>query len=245
MSKEEISNYTLCRIVRHVALFVFGSLIVILAARWSHLTGDDNIMSMGAREMVALSLATSYASILFLSITLLIGPARQLMSKKLPLSSYLRRDIGIWAAVFAIVHTVTSMLIELGPVNAFDFFFYRAGASAVMPVRLDFFGIANYLGLIAGLIFILLLVLSSDGAIRMLKPSRWKRLQRWIYAGALITVAHGIMYQMMGQRSLSFVLIFAVLTIVTVGGQIWGFFRRRSEQRTKIGTTTDGIVRIK
>ena len=221
------SNKTLRRSLRHMALFGLGTALTLLIAFWSNATGDDDIMGMGASPLIALGLGTAYASLAFLAVTLLIGPIRLLKSQKPKLSSYLRRDMGIWAALFAIVHSVLSLLVKIGPFSAYDFFFFRGDTSFPSSIRLDFFGLANYSGLIAGLILLVPLAISSDAALRKLKPSRWKSLQRWTYWGALITLAHGLMYQMMAVRSLPFVALLILIALIAVGGQLWGVVQRR------------------
>ena len=227
MNPIDPSNKTLRRAFRHAVLFGLGTALTLLIAFWSHATGDDDIMGMGASQLIALGLGTAYASLFFLAVTLLIGPLRVIKAQKPTLSSYLRRDMGIWAAIFAIIHSVLSLLVKIGPFSAYDFFFFRGQTESLLPIRLDFFGVANYSGLIAGLILLVPLAISSDAALRKLKPSRWKSLQRWTYWGAVITVAHGLMYQMMAVRSVPFVILLILIALVALAGQVWGMVRRR------------------
>ena len=60
-----------------------------------------------------LSMATAYTSLILLSITLLIGPWNMYTNKKNPLSSYLRRDIGIWAGIMGIYHIIIGLQVHL------------------------------------------------------------------------------------------------------------------------------------
>jgi sulfoxide reductase heme-binding subunit YedZ len=223
---------TLRRVLRHLGFSSAGILIIALVAFWSNKTGDDNIMGMGASPLIALGLGTAYASLVFLSLALLIGPWRMLKSKKPMISSYLRRDLGIWAALLAIVHSILSLVVKIGPFSALDFFFFRGKTESLIALRFDFFGLANYSGLIAGLVLLVPLAISSDAALRKLKPALWKSLQRWTYWGALITVVHGLMYQMMAVRSLPFVVLMGGIIFVALGGQVWGAVLNRRGSRT-------------
>ena len=45
-----------------------------------------------------------------------------------------------------------------------------------------------------------ILALTSDRALKRLGPQRWKSLQRWTYALALLTVFHGAAYQIAAKR---------------------------------------------
>src|SRR5690606_27502731 len=49
-----------------------------------------------------LSMATAYASLLLLGATLVIGPWNVIRGRPNPVSTYLRRDLGIWAGLLAL-----------------------------------------------------------------------------------------------------------------------------------------------
>jgi sulfoxide reductase heme-binding subunit YedZ len=100
------------------------------------------------------------------------------------------------------------------------------------------FGFANYTGLAAALLFCMLLALSNDVSLRVLRVQRWKSLQRWSYAAFAFTVAHGIAYQWIEKRHLPWILLFAALTVGVVLFQSAGFVRMRkmmNEPRTETG----------
>src|SRR5260370_6117087 len=52
-----------------------------------------------------LSMATAYAGLIFLAVSLWIGPWNVLRRRPNPVSFDLRRDIGIWTGILAILHT--------------------------------------------------------------------------------------------------------------------------------------------
>jgi DMSO/TMAO reductase YedYZ heme-binding membrane subunit len=55
------------------------------------------------------------------------------------------------------------------------------------------------------------LVLSNDVSLRKLGPERWKSLQRWAYAGIVLTAAHAIAYQQIEKRTWIFQLVLYVV----------------------------------
>jgi sulfoxide reductase heme-binding subunit YedZ len=99
------------------------------------------------------------------------------------------------------------------------YFFRRLHPLALQNTQ---FGLANFSGLAAALLFFVLLVISNDLSLRTLGTRRWKFLQRWIYAAFLLTVIHGIVYQLVEKRRLPWVVVFAVLTTAVVVVQLSG-----------------------
>jgi D-apiose dehydrogenase len=89
-----------------------------------------------------ISIATAYVSVIFLAAALIIGPLNTLLGVSNPLSSYLRRDIGITAGMFAIAHTVAGLQVHMGG-DFVQYFLYRKPTGGVGAIRLDAFGIAN------------------------------------------------------------------------------------------------------
>ena len=80
------------------------------------------------------------------------------------------------------------------------------------------FGFANFTGLAAALLFLMLLAISNDFSLRTLKTHRWKFLQRWTYAAFALTGAHGIAYQLIEKRHVLWVLVSSVTMIAVVAG---------------------------
>ncbi len=174
-------------------------------------------------------MATAYASLILLALVLIIGPFNVLRAKRTPLSSYLRRDLGIVGGTIAIVHVILGLQVHMGG-DFIRYFFHRKGAGRIDALRLDAFGITNELGLIVMLIILVLLAISSNLAIRKLGPQRWKTIQRWNYAAALLVIVHGLIYQLLEGRKLvyiTFVLVAAGIVVILQG---LGFRRRREMQ---------------
>jgi DMSO/TMAO reductase YedYZ heme-binding membrane subunit len=88
-------------------------------------------------------------------------------------SSYLRRDLGIWTALLALVHVVFALQHHVNG-RVLYYFFATPEMGASSGLRLDAFGISNWVGLMAALGLSLLLALSNDRSLRRLGPRRWK-----------------------------------------------------------------------
>lgn len=168
------------------------------------------------------SMATAYASLVLLAWSLMIGPWNKLRGRPNPVSGYLRRDIGIWAGILGVVHVIPGLQAHMGG-NIWQYFLRPAYASYSFPLRIDPFGLTNYAGLAATFILLLLLSLSNNASLRALGPRRWKSLQRWNYAGAVLVVAHGIVYMILEKRTLGFVAVFTALILLALAMQIAGF----------------------
>ena len=107
------------------------------------------------------------------------------------------------------------------------YFVYGPDQPHRVPLRHDAFGVANYTGLGATLVLLLLLALSNDLSLRRLGLRRWKALQRWNYAGFALVAAHTAIYQATSKRALPAVVVFA-LTVIVVGVVQSAGYRRRA-----------------
>ena len=174
-----------------------------------------------------LSMGTAYVSLGLLTMTLLLGPWNVLRGRANPLSTDLRRDVGIWAAVVAFVHIVFGLQVHLSGAME-QYFLWAPDSGHLLPFRYDVPGLANYAGLASGLVLLMLLAVSNDAALRRLGPARWKGLQRWNYAGFALMGVHAVLYQSIEQRSGPWMLVMVGSLTVVVATQIAGW-RRRSE----------------
>jgi sulfoxide reductase heme-binding subunit YedZ len=166
-----------------------------------------------------LSMATAYAGLIFLAVSLWLGPWNILRRRPNPVSYDLRRDVGIWTAILAIVHTAIGLTVHLR--GRMWMYFFKARH----PLRLQNtqFGFANFTGLAAALLFLMLMAISNDLSLRTLKAHRWKALQRWAYVAFVLTGAHGIAYQSIEKRHVPWVLVSSVVLIAVAVSQILGF----------------------
>ena len=167
------------------------------------------------------SMATGYVSIILLAITLLIGPLNIYSKKVNPVSSDLRRDAGFWCGLMSLAHIVIGIQVHMG--NIWLYFFKAVKGDDSYKFRDDLFGWANYAGLVAGLIVLVLLLLSNDLSLKWLRPRRWKNIQRWNYLLFALVLMHGIMYQIIEKRTMVIILLFSMIMLMPVIGQSLGF----------------------
>ncbi len=184
------------------------------------------LLQPGQPALHRISIGTGYVGVIFLAAALIIGPLNTLRGMSNPLSTYLSRDIGIMAGIFAVAHTIVGLQVHMGG-DFVRYFFQRKANGAVGAVRFDAFGIANHLGLIAVLIIVVLLVISNNVSLRKLGPRRWKGIQRYIYLAAGLVAVHGLIYQIVERRQSAF--IACLIAIAAAAGimQYLGFLRRR------------------
>jgi sulfoxide reductase heme-binding subunit YedZ len=180
------------------------------------------IIAPGEKTIFKLSIGTAYASMILLSMTLLIGPWNIYAKNKNPLSSYPRRDIGIWAGIIGIIHIVIGLQVHFGGVFL-RYFIYPPNEQHILPIRYDLFGLANHTGLISGLIMIVLLAISSDFSLRKLGVKKWKKTQRFSYLGAGLIIIHGVIYQLLEKRNMTLVLVFLTVFLITCFAQLYGY----------------------
>lgn len=169
------------------------------------------------------SLATAYASTLLLGWSLLIGPWTVLRGGRPRTNSPVRRDVGIWCAVLATAHTILGLQVHFG--GDMSRYFWRG------PLRwsgeLAAFVLTNWIGLVLAVAFVVLGCISNDRTLRALGARRWKSLQRWAYALAVLVAVHGLMYQVLENRSRIVILGLMVACTVVLVLQLSGWRRQR------------------
>lgn len=177
------------------------------------------------------TLATGYVALGLLALTLLIGPANLLLRKRNPISSYLSRDVGTWAAIGSVVHVIFGLKVHgSGRIRDFLAFFVARDGSPL----LNSFGLGNWTGLAALVIVVGLLAISSDAALRKLKAKRWKRLQRLNYSLFALVILHAFFYGALLRVTSPFTLLLGLGVIAVFVGQAMGVWvwRRRYSQST-------------
>jgi methionine sulfoxide reductase heme-binding subunit len=187
--------------------------------------------SFTAPLQTRLSAATAYTSLLCLAATLLLGPVNVMLRRPNPLSTDVRRDLGLWAAALATIHTLLVVATPLRP-DIWRIF-------AVSPGRLtiDSMSTANDVGLAATLLILLLAAISNDGAMRLFGGMRWKSLQRLSYLLFFLAVAHTLLYDRLVQPGpfYELLLLAAVMAVLTL--QINGWLERNARRAASIMRT--------
>jgi sulfoxide reductase heme-binding subunit YedZ len=190
-------------------------------------TAGSEQMTMRGRSLAnRLATPTGYIALGLLALTLLIGPANLLLRRRNPVSSYLRRDVGMWTAIYSGVHTIVGLQVHAsGQLSDFLNYFVAPDGGP----RLNSFGLGNWTGLAALLIVAGLLAISSDAALRKLKAKAWKRLQRLNYALFALVIAHAFFYGALLRTTSPYTLLLAVGVITVFAGQALGvwLWRRR------------------
>jgi methionine sulfoxide reductase heme-binding subunit len=159
-----------------------------------------------------LSMASAYVGLVLLSASLVIGPWNVLRDRPNPVNSDLRRDIGIWAGIIGLVHTVVGLQVHLrGRMSLY--FLFPPEARTFTRLRYDAFGMTNYAGAFAAVLSLMLLALSNNASLRLLGAGQWKRLQRCNYILILLVLLHALVYQVLEKRALPWVLSVLCLTI--------------------------------
>jgi methionine sulfoxide reductase heme-binding subunit len=197
------------RAARHAALL--GAALLLLLLAWPG-TPEGRIRR--------LSIATAHGATALLTLSLLLGPLNVLRRRSNPSNTLMRRDIGIWAAVLAALHTLLGLQVHMkGRMLEYFLAWNDAGARVL---RTDLFGLTNHAGLLALLLLAALLAISNDFSLRRLGTVSWKRIQRLNYAAFALTVGHGAVYQLLERRGWPLVASFALLAGVTLAAQAAG-----------------------
>lgn len=173
------------------------------------------------RDFVSrLSIATAYAALALTGLALLLGPWNIIRSQPNPVSFDLRRDIGIWAGIFAAMHSALGLNVHLRG-RMWLYFVNEHGRW-----RTDAFGFGNYTGTVAALVFLLLLAISNDASLRKLGLPRWKFWQRMTYVAVVLTFVHGLLYQHIEARASGYRLAYIATIACVAGSQLVGVARR-------------------
>lgn len=180
-------------------------------------------------RMRRLATASGYLATGLLAITLLIGPVNLLRRRRTPLSTDLRRDVGIATMAMSVAHVVFGFLVRHGDGQILGYFFAAGDRSRVLTTS---FGIANWLGLLAAVVVVGLAVISNDLALRKLRARRWKQLQRLTYVLFALVVAHSIFYGALWRKTSPYTWILALATALVLVGQGIGIrlWRRRTQR---------------
>lgn len=197
------------RLKRHVLLGL--ACVLILGAAAATVTSEGLIDR--------LSITTAWLCAVLLGIVLLIGPFESMRSGRRPVNHLLRRDLGIWTALIGLAHLYLGMEASMTP--AYVMQFVENGRLALsFETRDALFFWGTILGFIVGLMFLMLLALSSDTAIRILGLTWWKRLQRAAWFSFTLTALHGLAFQVLESRPAAWITILALLSSGVIAARL-------------------------
>ena len=177
------------------------------------------------------SFATAYPALVVLAATLVIGPLHLIRRRPNPVSSDLRRDLGIWAGILGILHTAVGQCVHLRG-RPWLYYIYGPGEHH-HGMRHDLFGLANYTGAVGVLVLSVLLATSNDLSLRRLGVPRWKSTQRWNYALFGLVAVHAFAYQGIEKQDWRFVSAVILSIAFAIVFQIAGVMRTRAAARLR------------
>lgn len=175
------------------------------------------------------SLISGYLASLLLAVTLSLGTWNVLRGRSNPVSSDLRRDVGIWCGIFSLLHVAFGLNVHMK--NWILYFVTDAGG-----LRTDLFGFANYLGVAATLLVFVLLGTSNDFSFKRFGRERWKRIQRWNYFFAFLVMLHGFIFITVEKRVVPYVFVLGMVAIWMSAVQFLGF--RKNRRRLQLSTNS-------
>ena len=187
------------------------------------------VVASSASTLDQLSVTTAYICVLSMATALLIGPSRVLRSgAPNPVNIYMRRDIGIWAALSGLAHLVLGTVQSMNTAYISQYVEINNAAPSE-STRFELFLWGSVTAFVVGIVLLLLLSLSNDAALRVLGTRWWKRLQRFAYLAFVLTVFHGLMFQVLEGRSIALIVLLAMIFIAVLLVQVAGFMAGRRQ----------------
>lgn len=170
-----------------------------------------------------LSIVTAYICLFLVATALSIGPLQVLNAGESSINIYLRRDVGIWAGLTGLLHCVIATMLAMTP-EYIETYINIYTEKLPETVRASLFLWGSATAFIVALLLLLLLCLSNQRALKLLGVMWWKRLQRLAYLVFILTIAHGLAFQLIEARNLILVglLLLTIIHVVILQGL--GFF---------------------
>lgn len=182
--------------------------------------------------------AGGYVALGLLALTLLIGPANLMLRRRTPISNYLSRDVGTWAAVFSVVHLIVPLEHANGKGMIASFLqFFMAPNGGLLT---NSFGLGNWTGLVALVIALGLLAISNDVALRKIKAGPWKQFQRLNYALFALVILHAFFYGALLRMTSPFTQLLGLSVVAVFVAQTAGIWLWRRKSGRKATTITSG-----
>ena len=136
-----------------------------------------------------LSVSTGSTALLLLGVSLALGPIRSLRKpgSSPPLTLWWRRATGIWAAVFAAIHSVLGVTIHSNGWRLYVIFLELRSYPDRLLVTLS---LAYWVGAMTVAVMAILGLTSNNASVRRLGARRWKMLHRLTYLSLGLVLLH-------------------------------------------------------
>ena len=181
-----------------------------------------------------LSLASAYICLFLMAAALSIGPLQAIRTQRVSTNIFLRRDIGIWAALAGLIHLVVATAQSMTP-RYMSLYVDVSTHKLSAALRAELFLWGSVSAFSVGLLLLLLLGLSNNFAMQYLGVTWWKRLQRSACLAFMLTLVHALMFQIIESRSVSMMALLLCLLLLLSGLQLWGFIQVTSRRKQKTG----------
>jgi methionine sulfoxide reductase heme-binding subunit len=169
---------------------------------------------------------SGYLSIFLIALSMLLGPVNLILKQKNPISSYIRRDIGIFGGILGIVHSAVGLFMHF---TGKPWLYFVKEVEDGFSIRFGNFGLANYTGLLGVLILIFLLVISNDYFLVKYKAVKWKNLQRFTYLLFILVIAHSVFYRLNAEKEDLILYLYLPLFLVILIFQFIGIWLKMKE----------------
>jgi sulfoxide reductase heme-binding subunit YedZ len=203
------------RILKH---YLVLSVIIIISAICLYIF-------RGKRDTITfIAWSSGYISFVLLALSLITGSVNILMKRSSPVSTYFRRDLGIMAGTLAILHSVSGLFVHL---RGKMWMYFLNKSHSGYSLRFDDFGIANYTGLIAAILILILILTSNDRVMIRLTQGRWKNIQRLSYLMFIMVLIHAYFYWVGGRNTDILILFYVPLILIVISMQSAGMIIRK------------------
>lgn len=211
-------------ILSGIAVYAFGELRAEWSAmhKWNRAVGD--------------------ASLVLVSLAMAVGPLGRLWPRAVKFIAW-RRELGIWATLLAIVHTVIILggWVEWNLIRLFGYEFHPGLGSYVMVQH--GFALANAIGILAVLYAVVLGLTSNNWSQRFLGGSVWKFLQQGAYVLWSLVVVHTAYFLYLHFQDFhrrvpepnELQMPFAILVALVMGLQFLAFLKTWRARRKRSG----------
>ncbi len=142
-----------------------------------------------------------------LVVTLSIRPLRTLRGRTTPAHLPWRRATGVWSAVLVAAHIPGGLAIHSSGWRVWTPF--ESVVPGIDGRALDEFTVGYWIGLLAALTLVPLVLTSSNASLRRRGAANWKRLHRLIYATFALAAVHVVVLQYGEARDLRHVALTA------------------------------------